>query len=374
MAIGHKSIAVVGSGWAGATTARTLHDAGLKVEVYEAASSVGGHSRSEWLNGVLYEPNGAHIFHTSNERVVQFVDRFGLRRPYEHKVVAAVPIEGEGICHLSWPPQVSELEGLPQWPTIKREIAALPETASGEDFESYVISLMGPTLYQLFIRDYTLKQWGMDPSELSSSFAPKRVELRTDGYKRLFRDAWEFYPPNGVNEIIEAVLRPIALTCGAEITAKDLPDLERQHSAVVLTAPLDKFLDEDGLLEWRGIAMRSRYVPTDPNGTETAAYVVNYPSLDVPYTRTVESKHASGQVIAGTVVSKEYPGAPARHYPVSTVDGRNERVNLEFKARIAAMSGMPIHFCGRLANYQYINQDEAIVQGLTCAASILETF
>lgn len=367
-------VAVVGAGWAGAVTARLLADAGFAVEVYERADRVGGHSRSEVLNGVYYEPNGAHIFHTSNPMVAQFVNRFGLVRPYEHRVLTEVFLDDEEEPRLlSWPPQIAELEHLPMWPEVKREIDALPTEPRGEDFETYVISLMGETLYRLFIRDYTVKQWGCDPTELSSSFAPKRVELRDDGYTRLFRDTWEYFPAEGVNSVIESVLSTVPVVSGTTIGLADLEQL--RTDAVVVTAPLDDFVSRPGTLAWRGIAMRSRYVPMeDESSTLTAAYVVNRPSLRVPYTRTVETKHASGQKIRGTVVSEEYPGADARHYPVPTVGRVHEAQNEALKAEIVAAAPRPVYFCGRLANYLYINQDQAIEQGFACAEAVKRDF
>jgi UDP-galactopyranose mutase len=365
-----KRIAVVGAGWSGAVVARELTDAGYAVEVFERADRVGGHSRSEVLNGIVYEPNGAHIFHTSNARIAEYVMAHGLVRPYEHKVLTEVFLDDEEEpVLLSWPPQIGELEPLPIWPSVKRELDALPAEAAGEDFETYVISMMGETLYRLFIRDYTVKQWGCDPTELSSGFAPKRVELRDDGYRRLFRDRWEFFPAEGVNGVIESVLRPVAVTSGATIGLDDLDDLDAD--AVVITAPLDDFVGRPGTLAWRGITMRSRYVPTESVAdTVTAAYVVNRPSPRVPYTRTVETKHASGQLALGTVVSEEFPGAPARHYPVPTVGRTYEAANERLKAEIREASGVPVFFCGRLANYLYINQDQAIEQGFACAEAV----
>lgn len=119
--------------------------------------------------------------------------------------------------------------------------------------------------------------------------------------------------------------------------------------------------------------MRSRHIPvSDPNGTVTSGYVINHPSLRVPYTRTVETKHASGQSIHATVVSEEYPGSPDRHYPVATPERRFERRNELLKREIRERSPIPVFFCGRLANYTYINQDEAIRDGFTIAAEVLK--
>lgn len=368
-------VAVVGAGWTGAIVARQLADAGVDVEVFEEADRVGGHSRAEVLNGVVYEPNGAHIFHTSNPQVAELVGRYGLRRPFEHKVLTEVYLDDDDddALLLSWPPQLGELRALPIWTRVAAELDALPAAPGGDDFETFVISLMGPTLYELFIRGYTVKQWGRAPSTLSSSFAPKRVDLRDDGDRRLFRDRWEFFHPEGPQAVIESVLRPLAITCGAPISVDDLDDLARDHDIVVVTAALDDFVGRPGELEWRGVRLRSRYHATEGEAdTITPAYQVNRPSLRVPYTRTVETKHASGQAVRGTVVSEEHPGAPGRHYPVPTLDRLYERRNEALKQEIEERAPLPVLFCGRLANYLYINQDQAVEQALATAIEVLE--
>ena len=368
------TVLVVGAGWSGAVVARSLHDRGIDVHVIERADVVGGHARSETLNGVVYEPNGAHIFHTSDGRVAEYVQRFGMARPYEHRVLTEVFLreDDETSRLLSWPPQLEELRALPDWPVIERELAARPAEPTGDDFESWVVSLMGRHLYRLFIEGYTRKQWGCEPSELSSRFAPKRVDLRDDGNTRLFRDTWEFFPAEGANSVIEEILAPVPVTCGVELTADDLAGLVPRPTAVVVTAPLDDFLGRPGELAWRGIRMVSRYTPTDDDdATVTPAYVVNRPSARVPYTRTVETKHASGQRIAGTVVSEEHPGAPARHYPVPTLDGANEAHNRSLQEDVRLrLDGIDVHFCGRLATYTYIDQDQAIARAFACADAV----
>jgi UDP-galactopyranose mutase len=272
---------------------------------------------------------------------------------------------------LSWPPQVDDLKQLRIWPQIERELAQLPAEPVRDNLETYCLSIMGPTLYRLFIRDYSRKQWGREPTELSSAFGPKRLGLRSDGRRRYFNEPWEFLPPAGAQEVIEHILRPIALTLGASLSVTDLPELAKQHRAVVITAALDDFVGRPGELEWRGIRTISRYIPLDdPRGTVTPAYQVNRPSRRRPYTRTIEPKHATGQSAPGTIVTEEYPGSPARHYPVPTVDSRNEARNRLIQDEIRQASPIPVAFCGRLANYVYINQDEAIAQGMACAADL----
>ncbi len=370
-----QRIAVVGAGWTGVVAGRLLTDAGFAVEVLEKTGVVGGHSRAETMNGVVYEPNGAHIFHTSIPEVNRFVNAHGLTRPYDHKVLTKVYLSPDDEDHeshlLSWPPQVSELRELPVWPTVERELAALPPQPTGNNFEDFVVSMMGRTLYDLFIRDYTAKQWGRPATELSARFAPKRVELRDDGHRGLFRDRWQYFPPNGINEVIESVLSTVAVTLDSEITIDDADRLARDYDMVIVTAALDDFARCPGELEWRGIEMRSRHFPVDgPGDVLTPAYVTNQPSNRVPHTRTVETKHATGQQIGGTVVSEEMPGAPRRHYPVHTVDEANERRNAELAEQITARFEIPVRFAGRLATYRYINQDEAIADAMAVADQV----
>jgi UDP-galactopyranose mutase len=352
-----------------------LVDAGFEVEVFESTEGVGGHSRAEYLNGVLYEPNGAHIFHTSDEEVAALVQRFGMTRRFSHQVLSQVYLsdDDEVPFTLHWPPQISELKSLPIWATIERELALLPPKPDPSNFETCVTSMMGPTLYRLFIKDYTNKQWGRPAHELSASLAPKRVELRDDDHFGLFRDPWEFFPSGGVNDVVEAMLKGISVTTGARLRLGELQSMQDSIEAFILTCPLDDFVGEDGALEWRGIKMRSRCLSVDDErATITAGYVVNHPSARVPYTRTVETKHASGQLIKATVVSEELPGAPERHYPVPTLDNRYERANAQLQEQIRESIDRPIVFCGRLASYTYINQDGAIRQGLSAGAAVAQ--
>ena len=364
---------MVGAGWAGATAARTLTDLGLPVEVFEAAPVVGGHSRVEVLDGIVHEPTGPHIFHTSDEEVARLVTRFGMDRPFEHRVLTEVfEHEDDEVGRLcSWPLQLDELRQLRCWPQVRDELDRLPARPSGESFEQHVISLMGETLYRLFIEGYTRKQWGVEPCTLSADLAPRRVELRSDGRRGLFRDRWEWFPAQGVNGIIEAMLDGISVTCGQALHLDDLHDADRRWSAVVITAPCDVFAAAEPL-PWRGIRMRSRVEPTDdPGGTVTPAYQVNRPSMRWDCTRTIETKHASGQQVLGTVVGEEHPEDGRRHYPVPSLDGAGTRRNAELQDQIVAATPVPVAFCGRLAQYRYLDQDQAIRSALDTTRALV---
>jgi UDP-galactopyranose mutase len=369
-----KRVAIVGAGWAGASAARALLDAGARVEVFEATGVVGGHSRAEVLGGVVYEPNGPHIFHTGDERVARWVRRFGMRRRFDFRPRTRLVVDGEETL-LSWPLRLDELRTLPQWPSIEGELAARPARPDPSNFETWCVGLLGETLYRWFVYGYTVKQWGCEPSRLSSRFAPKRVDLREDGRHGLFSDRWQYFPSRGVNSVIEAMLAGVAVHLGARIGLEhlDLPELSA-FDHLVVTAPLDEFAGPEGRgeLAWRGIRVVARSYPTAGlDETRTPAYAVNEPRLEVPYTRTVETKHATGQRIRGTVVCEEYPGANARHYPIHTPERTHERENERLQEFVRRSSPRPVTFCGRLASYRYLNQDEAILDGLRAADAVL---
>lgn len=364
----HKKIAIVGAGWSGAAAARRLRLAGVPVEVFEKGSGPGGHAREAVLNGVIYEPSGPHIFHTSDKETAQFVQQLGLSRRYRHLPKTLVHIEDTPHL-LSWPLQLAEISALPIWDKVRRELERLPASVSDANFEDYAVSTVGPTLYEHFIYHYTIKQWGREPRELSSSFAPRRIGIRRGGRPDLFEDSWVFFPASGIIPVFDRMLEDITVHYGETITLERVnAELAGDFAAVITTADLDAFTGSNRQLAWRGIRNEVDYhadLAEDEN--HQAAYVINRPGPEVSYTRTVETKHATGQSVSGSVVCREYAGAYGKHYPVPTPGRDYEHMNEELKRFAEQNSALPLLFCGRLANYQYINQDEAIRQGLDAA-------
>jgi UDP-galactopyranose mutase len=351
---------IVGSGLAGSSCARVLADSGWSVDIHESEYYVGGHVRTSEYQGVLYEQNAIHVNHTDSDEVIQFIKRFADWIPYIHYVKTEIP---PGV--FSWPPQISELKGLEEWPLIEKELSDLPEKPDEANFETYAISIMGKTLYEWFIRPYTEKQWGTDPKNLSSSFAPKRIDLRQDDYLPLFRDKWQGWPNGGWTKLVESILRhrDISVKFGVTHTEKTV-DWE-MYDAVIVTCALDDFLNVEQL-PWKGVRVEHEYIP-DQEGMYLEAGQVNHPGLDKEYTRRTETKFMSGQKdIKGTIITYEYPGANAKHYPVDDVDGKNRQRANELKKTLTSLHGNAI-ICGRLANYVYINTDQAILQGINAA-------
>ncbi len=370
-----KSVLIVGSGWAGISASYMLQNEGFRTTILEQKNVIGGHSRSEIYNGVIYEPNGPHIFHTSNKEVNNFVTSFGMKRKFTHKVKSRIypeSLKGDSIL-VSWPPQVKEMEQFSEWKKIKKELNNLPKNIDKSNFETYAVSIMGSTLYELFIYGYTKKQWGIEPSELSSNFAPKRIDLRTDENEALFNDRWEYYHPEGSGKIIENIASKLNIEKNVYVDINNIHEVSKNYDKVIITAALDDFLNNSKKLEWRGIKNEIEYFD-DLKEDEciTEAYQINHPSLNEDYTRTIETKHASAQKITASIVQKEFSYPDIRHYPVYRSKSDPQIHNNKLKNLIIDEIGDKVLFSGRLANYIYINQDEAILDGFNTARKILE--
>lgn len=359
-------VRIVGGGLAAATAAHELTAAEIRVEVIEAADQWGGQLRTAEAAGRLFEPTGAHIFHTGDQEVWELVQRHVSMRPYRHRVQTEV----FGRV-LSWPPQLHELRRLPSWPVIERELDARPQQPDPSNFRSWCIGLLGPTLYKELIDGYTRKQWGTDPRELSAAWAPKRIELRDDRWPYLFRDRFQGWPRGGYRALVDGLIRRSRVVMGQRISVDDWESLVAGADAVVLTCPLDEFFhDELGPLAWRGVRLVSHYLPDVDRALPCG--VLNTPSLDVEHTRAIETKWMSGQRGPGTVVSYEFPGAPARHYPVDDAAGRNRERQRGYERLLADLPGPVRRIAGRLATYTYIDMDQAIRQGINCARGLLK--
>src|SRR5215217_5726604 len=250
-------ILVVGAGLTGCTLAHCFARAGLETVLLERAPFPGGLIRSEHLNGVLYEPHGSHIFHTEDEEVWELANAMTPFNDYRHRV----DILADGKV-LNWPILLSDIERQSQAEEIHAQLderrgvdaAARAEAAN---FEEWCLELMGPILYERFIRPYTEKQWGRPARELSAQWAPRRVSVRWDNDPYLFPDPFQGWPagPNGYTDLIDGLLDDSLITVHTrtDVTLETLESQVRAEDAdiVVLTCPLDVFAGERfGRLEW----------------------------------------------------------------------------------------------------------------------------
>lgn len=361
-----SSVVVVGGGLTGLAAAHTLAGLGRQAVVYERSFHLGGHARSEWIRGIPYEPHGAHILHTADAGVWRLVTSLVEVLPYRHRVMTEVNHE-----LFAWPPQLDELKRLDEWSAIECELALRPPQPDATNFETWCVSLMGETLYALFVADYTAKQWGRPPHELAASIGPKRVELRDDGCLELFRDPYQGWPAQGYGALAEALAGDTDIHFGDSLTIDAIPDVAPPGAPVIVTAALDDFFDNKfGPLGWRGVSLTGRWLP-DWSGTALPAMVVNRPSLAVRHTRTIETKWVLGEAapVNGTMVMYELPGAPAKHYPLPDAAGVNRRRQDRYLAEMARYKRNPLIPAGRLARFRYINMDEAMREGMQAAVT-----
>src|SRR2546421_269863 len=318
-------VLIVGAGLTGCTLGWRLAQEGVETVLLERADVPGGLIRSEHMEGVLYEPHGSHIFHTEDKEVWDLANSMTPFRDYRHRV--DIIVEGK---ILNWPILLSDIDAQSRSEDIKRELEErkgidAAARAQAANFEEWCLELMGPILYERYVKPYTQKHWGRPPSELSASWAPRRVAVRWDNDPYLFPDVHQGWPgtPGGYTDLIEGLLDRPEIECRTG-TAVDLDGVDgqvRDGDAVVITAPLDSFCGERlGRLEWRGVLVRPVHLPHVEYAQ--GAMVVNYPGEEFPFIRIHETKHASGQECEGTVLGFEFTGAPTRYYPIELPENR----------------------------------------------------
>jgi UDP-galactopyranose mutase len=364
-------VLIVGAGLTGCTLAHRLAWDGVESVLLERAAVPGGLIRSGQMNGVLYEPHGSHIFHTDDEEVWELANEMTPFNDYRHRV--DIVIEGK---ILNWPILVSDIDAQSRSEEIRdqlREREGLDASARAQaaDFEEWCLELMGPILYERYVKPYTEKHWGRPARELSAQWAPRRVSVRWDNDPYLFADPFQGWPAGatGYTGLIDGLLDTelASVRYGVEATLDNLDGHAREveADAIVLTCPLDVFCGERfGALEWRGIHVASVHVPHVDYAQ--GAMVVNYPGHEYPFIRIHETKHASRQECEGTVLGFEFVGAPTRYYPIESE--RNRALNDRYQEHLRAEVGRDrIVFAGRLANYLYIDMDDCMRQALDAA-------
>jgi UDP-galactopyranose mutase len=368
-------VLIVGAGLTGCTVAWRLAQEGIQTVLLERTAVPGGLIRSEHMNGVLYEPHGSHIFHTEDQEVWELATSMTPFRPYRHRV--DIVVEGKVF---NWPILLSDIEAQSRSDEIMEQLEErrgidAAARAQAANFEEWCLELMGPILYERYIKPYTEKQWGRPASTLSAQWAPRRVSVRWDNDPFLFPDPFQGWPagPNGYTDLIEGLLgaEGIELRTGVDVDLGNVEEhvLREQGDIVVLTCPLDDFAGACfGRLDWRGIAVRSIHIPHVEYAQ--GAMVVNYPGLEYPFIRIHETKHASGQQCEGTVLGFEFTNAPSRYYPIELPENRALNTRYQHHLR-EALGARRTYFAGRLANYLYIDMDDCMRQALDCAEELI---
>ncbi|HEX8352601.1 MAG TPA: UDP-galactopyranose mutase [Pyrinomonadaceae bacterium] len=350
---------IVGAGFAGSVIAERLaRVAEKKVLVIDRRNHVGGNAYDHYNDaGLLVHRYGPHIFHTNSRDVFEYLSQFTEWRQYQHRVLACVdgmllpiPINLDTINGLYGLKLSSfEVEGFFASKAEKRE-----RVRTSEDV---VVSTVGRDLYEKFFRNYTRKQWGLDPSELDASVTA-RVPTRTNRDDRYFTDTYQAMPKHGYTRMFENMLDHPNIKVMLNV---DYREVERiiPHRELVFTGPVDEYFDcRFGKLPYRSLEFKHETLDRE---VHQIAPVVNYPN-DFLYTRVTEFKYLTGQEHSKTAVVYEYPRAEGDpYYPVPRPE--NAELYQKYKALADATKG--VHFVGRLATYKYYNMDQVVAQALT---------
>ena len=355
---------VVGAGFAGSVISERLaRIAGKKVLLVDRRSHIAGNAYDHYNeHGILVHKYGPHIFHTNSSEVFQYLSQFTEWRPYEHHVLASVdgqllpmPINLDTLNRM-YGLNMSSFEA-------ERFLASLAEHRSPvKTSEDVVVSRIGRELYEKFFRNYTRKQWDMDPSELDATVTA-RVPVRTNRDNRYFTDLYQAMPLHGYTRMFEKMLDHPNIKIMLNTDYREIQDvLSYRH--LIYTGPIDEFFDfRFGKLPYRSLHFKHETMNKPVFQPEA---VVNYPN-EHPYTRVTEFKYLTGQEHPKTSVVYEYPQASGDpYYPVPRPE--NNEMYKKYKTLADAATG--VHFVGRLATYKYYNMDQVTAQALTTFAKI----
>ena len=355
---------VVGAGFAGSVIAERLaNELGENVLLIDRRNHVGGNAYDHYNDhGILVHRYGPHIFHTNSADVFGYLSRFTEWRQYEHRVLASV--DGRLVPIPINLDTINALYGL-QLDSAGME-AFLAERAEQVDrvrtSEDVVVSRVGRELYQKFFRNYTQKQWGLDPSELDASVTA-RVPVRTNRDPRYFGDRYQAMPKHGYTRLFDRMLAHPNIKVMLKTSFSDI-DGEVEYRRLVYTGPIDEFFDHQyGRLPYRSLEFRHEIVDAE---VAQPAPVVNYPN-EHAYTRVTEFKYLTGQRHHKTAVVYEIPKADGDpYYPIPRAE--NDALYKRYKALAAELPN--VHFVGRLATYKYYNMDQVVAQALAVFAEI----
>jgi UDP-galactopyranose mutase len=362
---------VVGAGYAGSIMARELATrAGQRVLVIDRRDHVAGNAFDYHdEHGVVCHRYGPHIFHTNSQKVVEYLSGFTDWRPYEHRVLARV--DGKLVPMPINRTTLNELYGLGL--SSDREVEGfLADRAEPVDYirtsEDVVVAKVGRELYEKFFRGYTRKQWQRDPSELNASVCA-RIPIRTNTDDRYFTDPFQKMPLDGYTAMFRRILDHPAIEVSLETDYWDVKD-ELEYGHLVYTGPIDRFFgNRFGALPYRSLEWELRNEPTPDGGLVQPVGSINQPGEDVPYTRTTEFRHLTGQSPHGSsTLAVEFPRAEGDpYYPIP-----NDETRALYKRYEALGAQVPdVTFVGRLARYQYLNMDQVVGQALATAEKLL---
>ncbi len=351
---------IVGAGLYGAIFAYEAKKLGKKCLVIDKRNHIGGNIYTENIEGINVHKYGAHIFHTSDEEVWAYINKFCAFNNFVNSPIANYKGEiynlpfNMNTFNKMWG-VVTPSEAMAKIEDQKAEF----KTDNPQNLEEQAINLVGKDIYEKLIKGYTEKQWGRDCKELPA-FIIKRLPLRFTYDNNYFNDKYQGIPIGGYTKIVEKMLEGTDVELNCDFFEK-YKDYKKVADKLVFTGMIDEYFEHRfGVLEYRSLKFENEKIDI---GDYQGNAVVNYNEREVPYTRIIEHKHFEFTKSESTIVTKEYPSnwsyGDEPYYPVN-----NDINNELFEKYKALAENEDIIFGGRLGNYQYYDMDKVIKSAL----------
>ena len=352
---------IVGAGLFGAVFAHEATKRGKRCLVVEKRGHIAGNVYTEEVEGIQVHKYGAHIFHTSNEEVWQYVHRFA---SFNHFINSPVANYKGRLYNLPFNMNTFyQMWGVKTPTEAAQKIEAQRKTAGitePKNLEEQAISLVGEDIYRILIKGYTEKQWGRDCRDLPASII-RRLPVRFTFDNNYFRDRFQGIPEEGYTSMVEKMLEGIEVLLNTDFL-KHKDEFEAVADKVIFTGPIDAYFDYvHGALNYRSVRFETEILPIS---NYQGVAVVNYNEREVPFTRIIEHKHFAFGTQEKTVISREYPSewqlGVEPYYPVN--DAQNTALYERYKA--LADQQDKVRFAGRLGQYKYFDMDKVIAEAL----------
>lgn len=359
---------IVGAGLFGAVFAHEAQKKGKKCLVIDKRTHIGGNVYTEDVEGIAVHKYGAHIFHTSNKEIWEYVQQFAEFNRYTNSPVANFHGEIYSMPFNMY--TFNKMWGVVTPEEARQKIDEQVKASkidNPKNLEEQAISLVGKDIYEKLVKGYTEKQWGRKATDLPA-FIIKRLPVRFTYDNNYFNDTYQGIPIGGYTGMIEKMLDGVDVRLGVDFF-ENREALKAEAKKLVFTGMIDEYFDYSlGALEYRGLKFETE---TLDEANYQGNAVVNYTDYETPYTRIIEHKHFEFGMQPKTVVTREYPQKWVRgeepYYPMN--DDRNNSLYEKYKE--LANKETDVIFGGRLGQYQYYDMDDVIEAALNCAAANL---
>jgi UDP-galactopyranose mutase len=358
---------IVGAGLFGSVFAQQAKEKGKTCLIIDKRSHTGGNAYTEKIEGINVHKYGPHIFHTSDDEVWNYVNRFTKFNSYVNRP----KVNYKGNLY-SFPINLFtlyQLFGVKTPEEAKKLLADLKtNNRSPKNLEEWILSEVGEEIYRTFVYGYTKKQWGREPRDLPASII-RRLPIRLTFDDNYYTDKYQGIPIGGYTQMIEKMQEGIEVRLGVDFF-EDRVKFEDMAETIVFTGPIDEFFgSQHGELEYRSLRFETQILPIEDFQGNA---LVNYTEEEIPFTRICEHKHFESTKSGSTVITKEYPqpwsSGEEKFYPVN--DEENNSRYLLYRKMAEDLSPKYI-FGGRLAEYKYYDMHQVIGSALAKARKII---